>query len=258
MTKSTCIIFILGFSLVFGLERRRCSLVFIVILIAVGLFMFTYQSTQFNTEGFLLVLSASFLAGLRWTLAQLVMQRKEVGLGNPIDMIFHVQPWMILGLLPLAIAFEGIPIATSEKVFRFRDAEVVLRTCKYVLAGSLLAFLMELSEYLLLTYTSSLTLSIAGIIKAICTLYLAVKYSGDEMSSMNLLGLIICLLGIALHIVVKSLNTNAEEDTVYERLGSEQSLLNAGNEVGDDTDEEVCHFEMQPLTRRQQAHRMGS
>lgn len=208
MTKSTCIIFILGFSLVFGLERRRCSLVFIVILIAVGLFMFTYQSTQFNTEGFLLVLSASFLAGLRWTLAQLVMQRKEVGLGNPIDMIFHVQPWMILGLLPLAIAFEGIPIATSEKVFRFRDAEVVLRTCKYVLAGSLLAFLMELSEYLLLTYTSSLTLSIAGIIKEVCTLYLAVKYSGDEMSSMNLLGLIICLLGIALHIVVKSLNTN--------------------------------------------------
>ncbi|XP_077542830.1 solute carrier family 35 member C2 isoform X5 [Haemaphysalis longicornis] len=208
MTKSTCIIFILGFSLVFGLERRRCSLVFIVFLIALGLFMFTYQSTQFNMEGFLLVLSASFLAGLRWTLAQLVMQRKEVGLGNPVDMIFHVQPWMILGLLPLAIAFEGIPIATSEKVFRFRDTEVVLRTCKYVLAGSVLAFLMELSEYLLLTYTSSLTLSIAGIIKAICTLYLAVKYSGDEMSSMNLLGLIICLLGIALHIVVKSLNSN--------------------------------------------------
>lgn len=50
----------------------------------------------------------------------------------------------------------------------------------------------------------------------------------------------------------------AEEDTVYERLGSEQNLLNTGNEVGDDSDEEVCHFEMQPLTRRQQAHRMGS
>ncbi|XP_077504019.1 solute carrier family 35 member C2 isoform X2 [Amblyomma americanum] len=255
MTKSTCIIFILGFSLVFGLERRRCSLVFIVLLIALGLFMFTYQSTQFSTEGFLLVLSASFLAGLRWTLAQLVMQRKEVGLGNPIDMIFHVQPWMILGLLPLAIVFEGIPIATSEKVFRFRDAEVVLRTCKYVLAGSLLAFLMELSEYLLLTYTSSLTLSIAGIIKEVCTLYLAVKYSGDEMSSMNLLGLIICLLGIALHIVVKSLNTNAEEDTLYEHMGSKQNLLNAINEDCEDSDEEVCHFEMQPLTRRQQAQR---
>ncbi|KAG0411561.1 hypothetical protein HPB47_011291, partial [Ixodes persulcatus] len=208
MTKSTCIIFILGFSLVFGLEKRRCSLVFIVLLIAVGLFMFTYQSTQFNTEGFLLVLSASFLAGLRWTLAQLVMQRKEVGLGNPIDMIFHVQPWMILGLLPLAIAFEGIPIATSEKVFRFHEVEMLVRTGQYVLAGSVLAFFMELSEYLLLTYTSSLTLSIAGIVKEMCTLYLAVNYSGDEISFMNFVGLVICLLGIALHVLVKSLNSN--------------------------------------------------
>lgn len=208
MTKSTCIIFILGFSLVFGLEKRRCSLVFIVLLIALGLFMFTYQSTQFNTEGFLLVLSASFLAGLRWTLAQLVMQRKDVGLSNPIDMIFHVQPWMILGLLPLAIAFEGIPIATSEKVFRFRELGVVVRTCRFVLAGSVLAFFMELSEYLLLTYTSSLTLSIAGIVKEVCTLYLAVNYSGDEMTAMNLVGLLICLLGIALHVLVKSLNSN--------------------------------------------------
>lgn len=48
----------------------------------------------------------------------------------------------------------------------------------------------------------------------------------------------------------------AEEDTIYERVGSEQDLLNTGNEVGD-SDEEVCHFEMQPLTRRQQAQRMG-
>lgn len=79
MTKSTCIIFILAFSLSFGLEKRRPSLIAVVTLIAIGLFLFTYQSTQFNLEGFLLVLSASALAGLRWTLAQLVMQRKELG-----------------------------------------------------------------------------------------------------------------------------------------------------------------------------------
>lgn len=48
-------------------------------LISLGLFMFTYKSTQFQLDGFLLVLSASILGGLRWTLAQLVMQRKEIG-----------------------------------------------------------------------------------------------------------------------------------------------------------------------------------
>ena len=74
MTKSTCIIFILCFAILFGLEKRRPSLILIILLISCGLFMFTYKSTQFNLTGFLLVLTASFLAGLRWTMAQIVMQ----------------------------------------------------------------------------------------------------------------------------------------------------------------------------------------
>lgn len=30
-----------------------------------------------------------------------------IGLSNPVDMIYHVQPWMVIGLLPLAAVFEG-------------------------------------------------------------------------------------------------------------------------------------------------------
>ncbi|XP_022249758.1 solute carrier family 35 member C2-like isoform X2 [Limulus polyphemus] len=216
MTKSTCIIFILGFSILFGLEKKRLSLVGVVFLISVGLFMFTYHSTEFNLQGFLLVLSASFLAGMRWTVAQLIMQRKDLGLSNPMDMIYHIQPWMILGLLPLAVAFEGLPIATSEKVFRFRDTDVLLSTCVRILIGATIAFLMEVSEYLLLTYTSSLTLSIAGILKEVCTLYLAVSYNGDKMTTLNILGLGVCLLGISMHVIIKALHsragTNKEND----------------------------------------------
>lgn len=207
MTKSTCIVFILMFSLIFGLEKKRCSLIAVVLLIAVGLFMFTYQSTQFNLQGFLLVLSASFLAGFRWTLAQLVIQKKEIGLGNPIDMIYHMQPWMILGLLPLSVAFEGIPISTSEKVFRYHDIAIITKTLTCVFVGAMLAFLMELIEYLLLRYTSSLTLSITGIIKEIFTLYLAIHYNGDSMTTMNFIGLVICLIGIATHVFLKTVHS---------------------------------------------------
>ncbi|CAG2107768.1 unnamed protein product, partial [Medioppia subpectinata] len=80
MTKSSCIVFILLFAILFDLEKKRFSLIIVVSLISSGLFMFTYQSTQFQIQGFLLVLSASLLGGLRWTLSQLVMQRKEVGM----------------------------------------------------------------------------------------------------------------------------------------------------------------------------------
>lgn len=65
MTKTSCVIFILGFAILFGLERKRMSVVIVVSLISAGLLMFTYKSTQFRWQGFVLVLVASFLAGLR-------------------------------------------------------------------------------------------------------------------------------------------------------------------------------------------------
>ena len=76
--------------------------------------------------------------------------------------------------------------------------------------GSILAFCMEFSEFLLLTYTSSLTLSIAGIFKEVFTLYLAVNYNGDQMSLLNFFGLIVCLTGIGLHVTIKALDTSGK------------------------------------------------
>ena len=58
---------------------QRWSLIFVVLFISSGLFLFTYHSTQFNLEGFIMVLSASVLSGMRWTLAQIVTQKSEIG-----------------------------------------------------------------------------------------------------------------------------------------------------------------------------------
>jgi len=41
----------------------------------------------------------------------------ETGLGNPLDMMFHIQPWMIVSLLPLSTAFEGDFIIPSIDVY---------------------------------------------------------------------------------------------------------------------------------------------
>lgn len=241
MTKSSCVIFILFFAILFKLENLRSSVLVIVTLISSGLFMFTYQSTQFHLTGFTLVLLASALSGLRWTLAQLVMQRKEIGLSNPIDMIYYIQPWMIASLIPLVIWIEVIPLLRDGLVIYASNleheseslvspatlvanglaespagriiaasspnavvtTEYLLWTAGYILAGSVLAFLMEVSEYLLLTFTSSLTLSIAGIFKEVFTLFLAYEVNGDSMTWFNFMGLIVCLVGISSHVAIK-------------------------------------------------------
>lgn len=79
----------------------------IVIMISGGLFMFTYKSTQFNPLGFVFLLFASLTSGIRWSFAQLVMQKCNLGLHNPIDMVYHMQPWMIIAILPFTLGFEG-------------------------------------------------------------------------------------------------------------------------------------------------------
>ncbi|XP_044277229.1 solute carrier family 35 member C2 [Varanus komodoensis] len=205
MTKSSAVLFILFFSLVFKLEQPRAALMLVVLLIAGGLFLFTYKATQFDAEGFALVLGASFLGGIRWTLTQILLQKEELGLQNPIDTMFHLQPAMFLGLFPLFAAFEGLPLSASEKLFRFHEVEPLLRQLAQLALGGLLAFGLGFSEFLLVSRTSSLTLSISGIFKEVCTVLLATHLLGDRLSPLNWLGFAVCLSGISLHVALKAL-----------------------------------------------------
>ncbi|XP_038216661.1 solute carrier family 35 member C2 isoform X1 [Zerene cesonia] len=223
MTKSTTIIFILGFAILLGLEKKSWSLVGIVLTIAAGLMMFTYNASQFNLLGFDFLLLASFAGGLRWTFAQLLMQKSKLGLHNPVDMVFHVQPWMFLSLLPFMIAFEGFKC--FDDLMRLPPGELMPTLLK-VSVGATIAFAMEISEFLVVTYTSSLTLSIAGIFKELCILVLAVEVSGDQLSPINVVGLVLCLTGITGHIIHKVLfikavagSVRALEDDDFVKIG---------------------------------------
>ncbi|KAH8864479.1 Solute carrier family 35 member C2 [Schistosoma japonicum] len=207
MTKSTSVVFIVMFSVLLKLEKKRPSLVIIVMLISCGLLMFSYESTQFDYIGFLLVLAASFLSGIRWSFTQLIVHGQCYGLSHPIDLMFHSQPWMALAILPLSLYIEGFELITAKNLFRTDAFNQLVGDLLQLCIGALLAFGLELSEYLVVSSASSLTLSVAGILKEVCTLYLASKFNGDNISHVNMIGFFICLCGIALHIVAKAVNS---------------------------------------------------
>lgn len=138
-------------------------------------------------------------------------------------MMYHIQPWMLIGLFPLAFCFEVLPAiqdffnpnfhpaAAATSLELPLDVSYFWQIVHLILIGSILAFLMEFSEYLLLSFTSSLTLSMAGIFKEIFTLYLAVNLNGDQMSATNFIGLIVCLLGIITHVLLKAIDTHSSK-----------------------------------------------
>ncbi|KAG5677280.1 hypothetical protein PVAND_007050 [Polypedilum vanderplanki] len=203
MTKSTVIIFISFFAILFRLEKKSWSLLMIVVMISTGLFLFTYKSTEFDLLGFILLIIASFSSGARWTLAQMLMQKSKLGLHNPIDMIYYMQPYMLISLLPFAIVFESTKLLDHvSMIFDMEGYEILVLWIK-ISIGAFLAFFMEISEFLVLSQTSSLTLSVSGIFKEICQLVLAVEVNGEQLSFYNLIGLILCLGGITSHVIYK-------------------------------------------------------
>ncbi|KAK9499879.1 hypothetical protein O3M35_002829 [Rhynocoris fuscipes] len=236
MTKSTSIIFILFFALLFKLEEKSWYLILIVGMISGGLIMFTYKATQFDLMGFLLVLFASFSSGIRWTLAQFVMQRAEMGLSNPIDMLYHVQPWMFISILPFMIAFEaGVGIHGWSMLKFPADLQLVWFTVFYISIGSLIALALELCEYLVISKMSSLTLSVASIFKEVCTLVLAYEWNGDQMSKLNFVGLLFCMGGIICHVLLKTTKAAKTNSTLLNSTSLSKPLL---DEASDDEDDE--------------------
>lgn len=203
MTKSTTIIFILGFSILLKLEKKSWSLCFIVTMISLGLSLFTYKATQFNATGFTLLIVASAASGVRWSCTQLLLQRSHMGMRNPIDMIYFMQPWMIASIIPIALWIEGPTLITHCQLLRSKDPSVLAYLIVKVLIGAFIAFFMEATEVMVVTYTSSLTLSVAGIFKEVFILVMAVLFNGDEISGINVIGLAVCLFGIAGHVVHK-------------------------------------------------------
>lgn len=199
MVKSTSILFILFFALLLKLEKLRWSLIVVVALISSGLFLFVFKMTEFNLFGFVLCLCAAATGGLRWTLSQLLTQKKELGLGNPMDFLFHLQPTMVFGMLPLLLGHGFLPFLSTKRLFGALTREVLLRSSVKILCGGVLAFALGMTEYLLLAKTSSLTFALSGIIKELVTMIVAQLTGDQKLTFLNWAGFTICVSGIAFH-----------------------------------------------------------
>ncbi|KAL5262862.1 hypothetical protein ACHWQZ_G008306 [Mnemiopsis leidyi] len=261
MCKSTTIIFILISAIIFKLEKPKILSAVVIALIAFGLFLFTYKSTSFHLWGFILVMAASAVGGLRWVLAQILLQRDSLGLTSTLEFVYYVEPVMAVSILPLALAIEGSDMALSPD-FILADRHESLYVLFVVAVGASLALFLTFSEYLLLSNTSSITVSICGIIKEILILGLASTVGKDRLSPINMIGLVVCLSGISLHVYLKyksnkfkdtksssssSHNTNSKKNTESYELSTfavandieRQGLLDSEDSTGSYSNEQV-------------------
>nr|XP_031857231.1 uncharacterized protein CI109_007350 [Kwoniella shandongensis]KAA5524303.1 hypothetical protein CI109_007350 [Kwoniella shandongensis] len=212
MCKSSTLIFVLLFAFTFRLEPYSLRLIGVIFLISFGVFCMVFNTTAVSIPGILMVFSASALGGLRWALTETVMHKKSMGLSNPFATIFWLAPLMALTLAIVSMAIEGwFTVARSG----FFDGFQAIKTLGVILIPGGLAFAMVASEYFIIQRAGIVPMSIAGIFKEVTTISISAWVFGDQLTELNIIGVVITVCGIALyswHKYQKSISTTLELD----------------------------------------------
>ncbi|KAH7099064.1 TPT-domain-containing protein [Auriculariales sp. MPI-PUGE-AT-0066] len=198
MVKSSALIFVLGFAFMLKLETFSWRLVGVIVLIAFGVFLMTFNTTSsYAWAGIALVLTSSFLAGFRWSFTQLLLRRHDVGLDNPAATIFWLSPAM-----GLTVTLISLPVDNWAAVFSsefFATPAAAAKSCLMLGLPGVLAFCMVMSEFELLRRTSIVTTSIVGIFKEVATITLSAWIFGDVLTPLKVTGAGVTICGIALY-----------------------------------------------------------
>ncbi|KAI0259224.1 triose-phosphate transporter family-domain-containing protein [Gloeopeniophorella convolvens] len=224
MVKSSSLVFVLGFAFLFRLETFSLRLIGVILLISAGVLLMVATETHFVLGGFALVLSASALGGLRWSLTQMLMRNKRSGMNHPVATIFWLAPIMGLTMATVSVSIESWSALPGSRFFDGPGA--TLQTIGLLILPGVVAFSMVLSEYYIIQRVGAVPMSIAGIAKEVTTISASALLFGDELTPLNITGVAVTVCGIALFTLHKyhtRLESNIPLDAHGQPLDTEES-----------------------------------
>ncbi|XP_068658997.1 probable sugar phosphate/phosphate translocator At1g06470 [Aristolochia californica] len=204
MCKSAAPIFLLMFAFAFRLESPSIKLFGIIIIISVGVLLTVAREAEFELWGFIFVMLASVMSGFRWSMTQILLQKETYGLKHPITLMSYVTPIMAMTTALCSLVMD--PWHKFKGSHYFNSSWHVFQSCLLMIVGGSLAFLMVLIEYILVSETSAVTVTIAGVVKEAVTILVAVFYFHDQFTVLKGIGLFTIMVGVSLFNWYKYLN----------------------------------------------------
>ncbi|XP_024535354.1 probable sugar phosphate/phosphate translocator At1g06470 [Selaginella moellendorffii] len=197
MCKSATPVFLLLFAFIFKLETPSFKLFGIIFIISCGVLLTVAQETHFIFAGFVLVMLAALSSGFRWVVTQLLLQKEEYGLSNPLAAMSQFTPIMALITAIFSLILE--PWHELAETSWFDSRSRVMESTIVMLLGGTLAFFMVIAEYLLIIKTSAVTMTVAGVVKEVVTVVAAIICFQDEFTLLKGIGFFVIVVGVALY-----------------------------------------------------------
>ncbi|KAJ7554906.1 hypothetical protein O6H91_05G015100 [Diphasiastrum complanatum] len=238
MCRSGAPVFLLIFAFAFKLETPSFKLSGIIFIISMGVLLAVARDTEFKLLGFIFIMLANVMSGFRWVAIQVLLQKEEYGLSNPFAAMNCVAPVMTVVTALFSLIFE--PWHKLRATAYFDTPHHFFSSCLLMLFGGALAFFMVAAEYLLVSETSAVTFTVAGVAKEVVTIIVAIFFFGDHFTVQTALGLVIIIIGLSLFnwfkykkLVERNLDNYADT-----RAGNSQDVFKYTIlEEGDDAEE---------------------
>ncbi|KAI3982395.1 hypothetical protein MKX01_041233 [Papaver californicum] len=217
MCKSASPIFLLLFAFAFKLESPSVKLLGIISVISVGILLTVAKETEFQFWGFVFVMLAAVMSGFRWSMTQILLQKETYGLKNPLTLMSYVTPVMAVATAILSLSMD--PWDEFRRNIYFNSSWHVFRSALLMFLGGTLAFFMVLTEYILVSATSAVTVTIAGVVKEVVTILVAVFYFHDKFTWLKGVGLFIIIFGVSLFNWYKYQKHQERQTSVIDETG---------------------------------------
>jgi drug/metabolite transporter (DMT)-like permease len=188
MLKAFTPVAVLIFSFLTGIETSSCMEVNIVTIICIGVAITSVGESYFSWTGFTFQSLAILAESSRLVLTNLLMKQLKL---DPLSSLYYIAPLccLFVGIACLIFECQELPFERMQTT----DFLMVM-----MLNGSV-AFTLNVAVVLLISNTSALVLTLAGIIKDILLVFLSVTVFGSPVTPMQYAGYGVALLGLNLH-----------------------------------------------------------
>jgi drug/metabolite transporter (DMT)-like permease len=188
MLKAFTPVAVLIFSYFAGLEKSSYIEVYIVLIICLGVAMTSMGETFFSLTGFTFQVIGILAESSRLVCVGMILKQLKL---DPLSSLYYIAPVCSLFIGLCCIFFEG-----NELPFdRMYSQDFII----IMLLNGMVAFTLNVAVVLLISNTSPLTLTLAGVIKDILLVVLSVAIFGTPVTQLQYIGYGIALVGLNMH-----------------------------------------------------------
>lgn len=194
MIKALTPMITLAIAVGMGMEKASAALVAIVSAMCVGVGIASYGEIEFDSLGVMLQLASISCEAARLVVTQKLLQASLPKGSSPLVSISLFAPWSFLFLLPVAITKEPAAI----------DALMAGNTGLVVLLNTATAFTLNIAVVILVSQTSGLTLTLAGIVKDIMLIVASIGLFGNPITYVQVAGYSLALYGLNMYHIFRA------------------------------------------------------